>query len=297
MPDLSFTRSYLRSLSGIERRLGGDLMADYRAYRKDLLDALERFELSPAFTAAILGGGARLRQAAGELARAHQPQIAEAAHTYADRQLEVLRPAGAAPAVTPQVIASSSFETALTASVDLVQASLVSTASQLRLAGEDVDLVGRLLSVNILDSRASAWRLGRNRLASDVILAIWAAANGITGMIYDQAGAQMGETYQRQAIAAIDENTTDCCLRVHGQTVGMEEKFHLTGVPRFSDYVHAPPFHFSCRTAVALYHPAMESVGVTTSEMKAAARAERRARRRTGRRQEIHPAHATSRRS
>jgi hypothetical protein len=85
-------------------------------------------------------------------------------------------------------------------------------------------------------------------------------------------------------------------LKVHGQVVGSEEKFHLTGTPRFADYVHAPPFHWNCRTAEVIYHSTMERFGVTTGEMRSAARAELDARRRTRRRVVIHPAYATSRR-
>lgn len=58
--------------------------------------------------------------------------------------------------------------------------------------------------------------------------------------------------WARQAVAAIDERTTDCCLRVHGQWVALDEDFELTGTPRFADELHAPPFHWNCRTAVAL---------------------------------------------
>ena len=59
-------------------------------------------------------------------------------------------------------------------------------------------------------------------------------------------------TFLRQAVAAIDEKTTDCCLSVHGQVVGMEERFHLTGTPRFADYMKDPPFHYNCRTSQVL---------------------------------------------
>jgi hypothetical protein len=47
---------------------------------------------------------------------------------------------------------------------------------------------------------------------------------------------------------------------------------------------------------VALWHPTFEDSGIPTSEMEGAAAAERDARKRTGKREEIHPAHATSRR-
>lgn len=58
--------------------------------------------------------------------------------------------------------------------------------------------------------------------------------------------------WMRQAVAAIDDRTTDCCLRVSGQTVPLNGEFKLTGTPRFADMMDAPPFHLHCRTALAL---------------------------------------------
>jgi hypothetical protein len=49
--------------------------------------------------------------------------------------------------------------------------------------------------------------------------------------------------FRRQAIAAVDQRTTDCCLRVHGQVVKMDQPFHLSGTPRYGDRIMSPPFH------------------------------------------------------
>jgi len=108
-----------------------------------------------------------------------------------------------------------------------------------------------------------------------------------------QAGA--GDEYMRQAIAAIDERTTDCCLRVHGQVVSLDGEFTLTGTPRFADRLHAPPFHWYCRTGIALVRR-IDADDEWSQEMRDAARAELTAREETGQRVEIHPAHARSRR-
>ncbi len=55
----------------------------------------------------------------------------------------------------------------------------------------------------------------------------------------------------RQAVAQVDSDTTRTCLNVHGQIVGLNKKFHLTGTPRYADDMHKPPFHRGCRTAIA----------------------------------------------
>jgi hypothetical protein len=60
------------------------------------------------------------------------------------------------------------------------------------------------------------------------------------------------DTFYKQAIAAIDKRTTDCCLRVNGQTQPIDKPFKLTGTPRYADEIDNPPFHNYCRTAEAL---------------------------------------------
>jgi hypothetical protein len=83
--------------------------------------------------------------------------------------------------------------------------------------------------------------------------------------------------YLRQAVAAIDAKTTDCCLRVHGQTAPLNGMFTLTGTPRFADRMPYPPFHWNCRTATALVFAALEN-DTLTQRMVASAAAEMSAR-------------------
>jgi hypothetical protein len=101
------------------------------------------------------------------------------------------------------------------------------------------------------------------------------------------------ERYMRQAIAAIDERTTNCCLRVHGQVVALDEPFKLTGTPRYADEMLAPPFHRYCRTATALVLAGEAEDGLT-AQMQRAARAELQARGPDDVRQRISPADARS---
>ena len=61
-----------------------------------------------------------------------------------------------------------------------------------------------------------------------------------------------GVVWFKQAVAAIDERTTHCCLAVHGQAVPLEADFRLTGEPRYADAMQWSPFHWWCRTSVAL---------------------------------------------
>ena len=115
-------------------------------------------------------------------------------------------------------------------------------------------------------------------------------ARAFTRTVQESSSAGAGR-FQKQAIAALDERTTECCLNVHGQIVDLDKPFHLTGTPRYADYIDAPPFHDWCRTAVVLYRSEYDE-GLT-EEMRAAARKikEERAAGGTGAR---HPAHARS---
>lgn len=108
-----------------------------------------------------------------------------------------------------------------------------------------------------------------------------------------EAARRSGVVFRRQAVAAIDERTTETCLRVHGQVVDMEEDFVLRGTPRFADELRAPPFHEYCRTSQVLV-PAGQAGDDVTLEMLSAARAELSARDLTDVLQEIHPADAFS---
>ena len=129
-----------------------------------------------------------------------------------------------------------------------------------------------------------------------VASAFWAvqAASSTWDWIATSWSGSRDEFY-KQAVAAIDERTTDCCLQVHGQVQPMDKPFELTGTPRYADEVDAPPFHWNCRTAMAIVKPD-DADDMLSQQMREAARDERTARETTGRRDEIHPAHARSRR-
>ena len=68
--------------------------------------------------------------------------------------------------------------------------------------------------------------------------------------------------WMKQPIPAIDDKTTETCLNVAGQVVKVDAKFHLTGEPRFADDMDWSPFHYFCRTSVALYLPQYDD-GIT----------------------------------
>lgn len=81
-------------------------------------------------------------------------------------------------------------------------------------------------------------------------LATVAAGGLLSGVI--QSTESDGREWYKQAVPCLDERTTDCCLRVAGQAVPMERKFHLTGTPRYADKKKWSPFHDFCRTSCVL---------------------------------------------
>ena len=183
---------------------------------------------------------------------------------------------------------------------------LIADANQVVLSALDAQLNGvRALALNGLASEDDPLILGDaervGMLSPNPIIAagaLWVAhvALGAYTSTVQSATRDSGNEFKRQAIAAIDERTTDCCLQVQGQVVGLDEDFKLTGTPRFADELRNPPFHWWCRTATALVR-AKDAGDDLTQEMRDAADAEMKARENTGTRQEINPAHARSTRA
>lgn len=113
-------------------------------------------------------------------------------------------------------------------------------------------------------------------------------------------GARVREVlseWGRQVVAVVDERTTDCCLRAHGQWQAMGDDFVLTGQPRYADKMPHPPFHRWCRSATALVQRQYAADDLT-QRMRDAARAEINARKtQKPRRKVITPANAFSKRA
>jgi hypothetical protein len=99
------------------------------------------------------------------------------------------------------------------------------------------------------DSRAGVLR------ASDILVTTAFFAALMFGTGFDAfTTQQVGQTkYKKQVIAGLDNRTTDCCLKAHGQIQPLSKPFELTGEPRFADKLDWTPFHNYCRSSVALY--------------------------------------------
>jgi len=139
------------------------------------------------------------------------------------------------------------------------------TVSTLALASADallarIDAQGAAIQALILTGADEGQIIGDEERAgvlraSDV--AVWAAqlAASLGWGAFESWSSQhaSGYTWKKQAVAALDNRTTDCCLRVHGQVQPFTRPFELTGTPRYADRMDWPGFHPWCRTAGVLY--------------------------------------------
>jgi hypothetical protein len=306
MPDLRPATQFAARLGRLEKGYFKELQGPLNAARAALLEALLRDAANLAVVARREFGV--LYGAVGAITADYVQPLEEAVLALAETQFELvsrfypdlpvsLRQVQQVTAGRRQEILAGYRQTS-TAWLDTFQAQFLTELSRLRAAEEELQAIAaRLLATEIAATgRASIWRNGINLAALESQRGLWEAALAISGTMYLAGQAQTGERWRKQAIAAIDQKTTDCCLRVHGQIVDLDQPFRLTGTPRFADEMKSPPFHNFCRTSEVLYLERFEAVGVPTAEMRDAAAAEITARQ-DGSRQEIHPASAISRRT
>ncbi len=101
------------------------------------------------------------------------------------------------------------------------------------------------------------------------LASFWSAIMQWSGWEWSTGRTSLDGAFKKQCVAALDIHTTDCCLRAHAQIQPMSKPFHLTGTPRYADYIDYPPFHRYCRTAIVLYNPIFDD-GIT-DEMRSGA--------------------------
>lgn len=261
----------LFGMMGSAEKPNGAIMADYRYARKALRD-----NLSPQNVREMLG---QLRQIVSQDFRGLLGEAVQIGLHQANANLEVYG------LPVAQVNQRPAIDTYL-APVLSVFDSQAAGISALAISGniEESLILGDESRVGLL-SPAAVLREGARWLAVATLAGFTTTTN---------RGTQGRDDFLRQAIAAIDERTTNCCLNVNGQVKPVDEPFELAGTPRFADRMQAPGFHHYCRSATALVH--VDDAGDRlTREMRDAARAELKARE-DGSREEIHPAFGASRR-
>ena len=216
-------------LRGIFARLGsaehpnGRVLRTYRVARRSLRAS---GGLQPGAVAETLG---ELKRAMREIGSEALSAAAQAGAKSARAQLDAYRLIG-----RPAAYDWSSALTAWLASVEsqaaAVQAAVLTGAEPELIVGDETQ-PGMLNPSGPLRDGAK-W-------AAIVAQAAWWAWIEASNARRDGPDA-----LDKQAVAAIDERTTECCLLVHGQIVPLDEDFTLTGRPRFADKLQWTPFHW-----------------------------------------------------
>lgn len=307
MPDIRPANQYIGRMRKVERQTAAAIFDVYKGFRRNALDILNTEKVRLGTIPVLRRELDSLRTAVTNIMRGRVSSMDELVIWYASQQMNLLRNAGETnvPSVQDLNIRSQPERQTIYQNILMTEPRWVSDLAQgmetnltrLAISGASVQTaVDRLLALNIADGRASVFRMGSVAAETQVQDTIWTVGSLSSFGMWKVAQTITHIAYEKQAIATIDAQTTDCCLRVHGQIQPLEKPFILEGTPRFADKVANPPFHWHCRTAETLHTLRMEEKGIPTTELIDAAQAELRARAETGKRERIWPSSATSRR-
>ena len=305
MPDIRPALGYIGKVRRLENKYLAEINLARANFRRASLDILTRDGVRLSVLPTIRAEVSNLERQVTSIGRGQSVQVDELALWYMNQQLGNLRKVGETGLPNIQqlnlatyserqqiyqntLINSPAWITDLARSMDI-------NITKLAVSGADVTTaIDRLLAVSIADGRASAFRLSAGAAQTEVRTQTWIASILAASGMFKGVQTITRTVYMKQAISAIDQVTTDCCLRVHGQIQPLDKPFILEGTPRFADKMDSQPFHWNCRGVTSLYTERMEDKGVTTAEMVNAAHAEIKAREETGKREKIWPASSTS---
>jgi len=253
----------------------GVILGAFRQAREALRDALRsQSSVIDALSVLRLAVNMALIELLGRAAELGAEHVGEQLAVYGLR-------ASALPVADAQQRASDALLAGLDAQISRVEALALIVPDPALIIGDD-ERTGVLSAGGVL--RDTARFMGM------------LALGGLSAALISDADVEQGgmrDEFVKQAVAAIDERTTDCCLRVNGQVVPLNRQFHLTGTPRYADRLPSPPFHWYCRTGTALVRMA-EAEDELTRQMRAAGRRELLARAASKTRKVVHPAHSRS---
>lgn len=288
------------ALESLEQRQAHQVALAYNQARQELLDRLisrwnaivGQREVTPEQAASLLRQSGLLQQIDGRLTQLEQElglqlrgivtASSETALTQIRQEIALLpahlRPAN--PGMFGQ-INTQMVERFVPVAFD--QMRLATSAMRLQLTtelqtgliqGQSFDsLARRLFAATTGDNGASPWR--RGQLSADLATRrlVITAENGSKQAAIGELQREIQEV-RKQVVAVIGPNTTDCCLRAHGQIQPNDKPFTLTGTPRFADEMMYCPFHWNCRSSISMWHPVFERSGLTTANMRKSAEAQ-----------------------
>lgn len=309
MPDVAAALKFQKKVIAIEADYLLSIDAARRETRRALLEIVDRDGVSRKAVAQMQKEVDTLARGVSRLAGVAGNEVKKTVTNYTRAQVGVAKRVGLVASVDIAPVlrlgepivkdATENYMTNESAWVSQLQTSIQVQSAKLRISNAAPDeITNRLLSEKMSDGRSSVWALAGAMAVKEEVGNVWAMAGGVVGAylaIFNETQPDEIE-YEKEACATIDERTTSCCLEVHGQIQKLSDPFTLSGTPKFADEVQDPPFHWYCRSTEILYRPEFESIGITTEEMRDAAKAELDAREKTGKREVIYPSHATAKR-
>jgi len=238
----------------------GKVLAVYRRARRDMRQALRGDALFLTADVAQVTGDLRekLMTVSGDIIT----QSANQGRTSAQKQLTAYSEAGVNFAPTGDMPDTRMLQNAAMdktiAQLRQIERAAILGQTDLILGDDDTNL--GLLTPTVTQRDFAQW-------------ATFALASGISAWLVGRDGRRAEVSpFDKQAIAAVDERTTDTCLRVHGQIQDFSDPFVLTGRPRYARKQQFPGFHDYCRTEFALYQPEFDLE--LTERMQKAAKSE-----------------------
>jgi hypothetical protein len=288
MPDLTAVNKFHGQMVDIETAFLRDARRIYASFRQDALDLIDSAGLaSPQLNRLIRGLLDQMAAQIRQLADEYTARLIATSDEYARQSLAIIH--AAAPSfpefeTVQRSIGSEplresvirEFTNTAANFVEVISARFVLALDEARQTPDDPQAVRLLLSPGLVNGRASVYRHGINALAYEGQRKIWTAALGLATVYFLKANEQATgpDRLQKQAVAIIDDWTTECCLNVHGQIQDIDQPFELSGSPCGEDKMHPPFPDHRCRTVEAPYLPVLEKSGLTTGEMVASAMAE-----------------------
>lgn len=249
---------------------------------RDAVDLMRRLAL-------LQGIDERLRdleRATGTILRGVVSNSVEAALEQMGREMALLPPTyrvglGSFAAIEAPLI--ETFLPAVLSDAQAIPRSLLATLTrdlqQGLIQGEGFpDLVRRVMAHTPTGEGAAVWRNGEVSAELMTRRTVVTAANQSKLGALNAVNARGQTKVQKQWVSAIGKNTTETCLRAHGQIRDVDKPFDLTGTPRFADKMMSPAAHWRCRSSIVMHHPLFEQGGLTTSGMRSSAQAELRRR-------------------
>lgn len=255
MPELKPTLGYVGRLRRLETRYLSGVNDARVGFRRSMLDMISTYGVKLSMLPTVRREIDNLRAQVNGISRQQADEVDEVTLWYINQQLGVLRRINEPRLPNIQQLNQSTYsdrrsiyDNTLSSSawIDSLQQSMEINYTRLAVANADLTTaVDRLLAVSISDGRASVYRMSGVAAQTQVSNTIWTASMLAASGLFKRINQVTQTVYEKQAIAAIDQKTTDCCLRVHGQIQPLDKPFILDGYPRYSDKIDSPPFHWN----------------------------------------------------